>query len=361
MGRSIEYVVPAKLNLFLKVGPASADGFHPLASWFVTVGLFDQLRLSTGGEMDECESGAEAGPPGGVDRPARPEGPGRAGGVGGEPTGGASSAGAGTFPLPAGLALRCDDPSVPTDGRNLVAKAVAALVAANPSAAKLLRGGLTLDLVKKIPSGGGLGGGSADAAAALVGLDRLWNLGLSTTDLATLAGPVGSDVPFFIHALHQPAGGPAPTPSGLCEGRGERFTPLPAPAARWAVLLLPDLAVSTAAAYRRFDDLAPPAGHPPASVPAGLRSVPPERWGDLCAADLLAALENDLEAPAFALAPALSALRRAAERLLNRPVRMSGSGSTLFTLYDHHPGAEAAASACASLGARTVAVAVCPV
>ena len=359
---SLDLAVPAKINLFLKVGPKSADGYHPLASWMVTVGLFDRLRLTVG--RDESESGRGAGPEGGVPMPARPEGPGGVAGgrgLGGEPPGASSGgerlAGAAINPLPAGVSLRCDDPAVPADGRNLIAKAVAALIAASPAAADRLGGGLSIDLEKRIPSGGGLGGGSADAAATLVGLDRLWHLGLPTAALADLAAAVGSDVPVFVHALH--GAGPG---SYFCEGRGERITPLPPPSARWAVLLLPDLSVSTAAAYRRFDDLAPHADVPaPPAAPPRLRDRPMSEWSTLPARDLLAALENDLEPPAFALAPALADLRRAAEDRLNRPFRMSGSGSTLFTLYDGRDEAEAAAVACDQLlGARAVAVALCP-
>ncbi len=356
--RSLDLAVPAKINLFLKVGPRSADGYHPLASWMVTVGLFDRLRLTVG--RDESESGRGAGPAGGVPMPARPEGPGGVAGgrgLGGEPPGASSGgerlAGAAFNPLPAGVSLRCDDPAVPADGRNLIAKAVAALVAASLLAAERLGGGLSIDLQKRIPSGGGLGGGSADAAATLVGLDRLWHLGLSTAALADLAAAVGSDVPVFVHALHGAGSG-----SYFCEGRGERITPLPPPSARWAVLLLPDLSVSTAAAYRRFDDLNQPAGSP--AAPRHLRDRPMSEWSTLPARDLLAALENDLEPPAFALAPALADLRRAAEDRLNRPVRMSGSGSTLFTLYDGRDEAEAAARESDRPSLRPVAVVLGP-
>ena len=296
---AIRLAVPAKINLFLRVGPLAADGFHPLASWMVTVGMFDELRLTSGDSPD-----AEAG-----DRGEHAD-------------------------APAGLVLRCDDRAVPTDGRNLVAKAVSALAAASPAAAERLRErGVTADLMKRIPSGGGLGGGSADAAAALVGLDRLWNLALPLDQLAALGASVGSDVAVFVHALNGPVGGG----SYWCEGRGERVSPLPAPAPRAALLILPPLPVSTPAVYRRFDKLARPT--PPAPSPSTVAA-----WSRLPALDLLNLLENDLEPPAFALAPSLATLRDQAERTLGRPVRMSGSGSTLFTLYDGRPEAEAAAT-----------------
>lgn len=299
-------LAPAKLNLFLSVGPPTPDGFHPLASWFVTVGLSDRLTFRP--------TAAYARGPGGA------------------------------------VTIECDDPSIPTDGRNLVARAADALLAATDAGSPRPRFAVTIE--KGIPHGGGLGGGSSDAAAALVALDRLWSLGLTTGRLAAIGAAVGSDVPFFVHALH------AGRPSALCQGRGEVVTPVPPPRPSAALLILPDLPVPTPAVFRRFDELhgfatESPRPVAPVAPPPGFASVAPDGWVAWPADELLARASNDLESPAFDLHPRLVALRDDAERRLGRPVRMSGSGATLFTLYDEPEQAdEAAASITGAIDAR---------
>ena len=249
---------PAKINLLLRVGPRREDGFHSLLSWFSTVGLADVLELELA--------------PAGVIR------------------------------------LTCDHPQVPCDERNLVIKA-----------ARLLAGhcgtdlGMRAHLQKRIPMGGGLGGGSSNAAAALTGLTRLWNCQAAPDVLDNLAAQLGSDVPFFLHP-----------PSAICRGRGEIITPAPPPTPQAVLLILPAIAMPTPAVYSQFDEMA---------MGTDLQSahLPP---AGLAAMELLPWLVNDLEPPAFALSPELGYLRDRCQAALQRPVRMSGSGSTLFTLYD---------------------------
>ncbi len=282
---SAAVLAPAKINLHLRVGPARADGFHPLLTWMVTVGLADGLTVT---------------------------------------------------PSAGGLAFTCDDPTLPTDGRNLVVKAVAALAARvgrDPAVA--------IHLAKRVPAGGGLGGGSSDAAHALLAVAKLWGLD-DPTLMADVAATVGSDVPFFLYG-----------PSSVCRGRGELVLPVAAPAvARHAVLVLPGLAVSTPAVYRKFDEMGL------GSDTAG--SLGEGAWTFRPAAELMARLVNDLEAPAFALQPALGDLRSRLERDLGRPVRMSGSGSTLFTLFDDPASAAHAAAGVTAGGVRAVAVPLAP-
>ena len=120
------------------------------------------------------------------------------------------------------------------------------------------------------------------------------------------------------------------------------------------MLVLPDVAMPTADVYRRFDAMG--LGNP-ADV-----DVEPDwpAWAALPATDLLPRLVNDLEPPAFALRPDLADLRASLEESLARPVRMSGSGSTLFTLFDTAGGADAAAAAVRAAGTRAVATDLCP-
>jgi 4-diphosphocytidyl-2-C-methyl-D-erythritol kinase len=270
-------LAPAKLNLYLRVGPRNDDGFHPLMTWMVTIGLFDTLNIERGAQ----------------------------------------------------LRFTCDDPSLPCDGRNLVVRAVDALVQQrNPAGADPEeRLPLQIHLQKGIPHGSGLGGGSSDAASAILAANELLELKLPHQRLSQVAASVGSDVPFFLYG-----------PSSVCTGRGEIVQPVAAPAPAWAVVVLPTIALSTAAVYRRFDELN-------AAKQGGVGEDQPD-WQELAglsAAALLPRLVNDLESAAFDLEPSLAALRSDIEQSLQRPVRMSGSGSSLFTLYDEEPQAQSAA------------------
>ena len=311
---AMQLLVPAKINLHLRVGPRRPDGFHSLLSWMTTVGLFDKLRLETKSTAEEEN--------------LRPEG-----------------AGNGTGPddvsregPTARVALECNLPGLPCDERNLVVKIALALGDELRSASSGVRIiGSTGDvphparragrpvrvtplhavLEKKIPVGAGLGGGSSDGARALLGLNQLWEAGWAADDLSAFAARFGSDLSFFIYG-----------PSSICQGRGEIVTPLTRPAPRWAALVLPRISMPTADVYRRFDQM-------------GLGrdrdiEVQPDwnAWTQLDSQSLLTHLINDLEAPAFNIAPQLGNLRERVEDLLGRPVRMSGSGSSLFTLFD---------------------------
>jgi 4-diphosphocytidyl-2-C-methyl-D-erythritol kinase len=278
---------PAKINLHLRVGPPRVDGFHPLLTWMTTVGLFDQLTLTNAAN-------------------------------------------------PGTLEMTCSNPSLPCDDRNLVIKA-----------AKLLRQNRTdsvaIHLEKQIPHGGGLGGGSSDAAFTLLALNQFWKLGKSMEQLAADAARLGSDIPFFLFG-----------PSSICTGRGEVVKPIAAPSrAKWALLILPELSMPTPAVYRQFDAM---------KLGSDVESQADwNQWAALSSQELLPKLVNDLEAPAFAIQPRLASLRASIEETLDQPVRMSGSGSSLFTLYDDHAEAEQAVKIVTDRhGQKTIAVEMAP-
>ena len=325
-------LAPAKINLHLRVGPRREDGFHPLVSWFTTIGLFDSLVL----EENEARGGFPS-----------PAGAGR--GQAGEDAGTAAE-----------VALLCDLPGLPCDERNLVvkiARAFAEAVRSESGAARAIGSatthaggpghvsGIRATLQKRIPVGAGLGGGSSDAARTLMGLNRLWRMGRAADDLSAFAARFGSDLPFFFHG-----------PSSICRGRGEKVMPVPRPAARWAVLVMPRLAMPTADVYRRFDAMG-------LGRERDLTDEPDWRtWTTLSSEDLLPRLVNDLEPAAFELVPELSALRARIEENLGRAVRMSGSGSSLFTLIDDESAAqEAAAHIERDTRERALAVEVSPI
>lgn len=300
--QSLQLLAPAKVNLILRVGPRRADGFHPILTWMCTVRLFDKLILESTTRRGE-------------------------------------------------ISLRCDDPTLPADQTNLVHKA-ASVLSSELASEGLAPAGVRMTLQKTVPMGAGLGGGSSDAARAIQGLARLWDVRWPIARLRDLSARLGSDIPFFFHA-----------PSALCEGRGEIIRPVPSPSVRWCVLILPGIHMPTPAVYRRFDEL-----------DAADRSIWDEDrcgqpdWQALATMDswkLLEHLVNDLEAPAFDLRPDLADLRRTIETVLSRPVRMSGSGSALFTLFDSRSEADAAAHRLAgdsaSPGLRVISTELAPV
>jgi len=255
---------PAKINLHLRVGPLAVDGFHPLLTWMCTIGLYDTMEMTA------------------TDEP--------------------------------GIRLKCDRPDVPIDESNLIIRAARAL---SPNL------GADVSLQKQIPLGGGLGGGSSNAAFALLGFNKLWNLNLLKAQLTKIASQLGSDVPFFLHG-----------PSSICTGRGQHVMPIPRPAAKYAVLFFPEFSISTPAVYKRFDEM---------KLGLAEATHPRDDWTiltELPTSDLLNILINDLETPAISLHPKLGQLRYRLEQAISRRVIMSGSGSTLFTLSDNKDDAE---------------------
>ena len=308
---------PAKINLHLRVGPRRADGFHPLLTWMTTVALFDTLTFVRRRRGDSADSSDSPSPP---QRDAQ------------------------------WFVLSCDRPDLPAGSDNLVVKAATALADAisrdgegsTGRSERLDR--VSAFLAKRIPSGAGLGGGSSDAAATLIGLAALWKLKWSAARLSAIAAGLGSDVPFFLSG-----------PSSVCTGRGEIVRPVAPPDMKWATLVLPTFAMPTPAVYRRFDEMNLGRDENVAAEEDWLA------WSKLSAAELMPRLVNDMEPAAFSLRPELGELRAKLERELSQVVRMSGSGSSLFTLFDDADEARSAADAIRyAFRIRTEAVALAP-
>ena len=262
---SITVRAPAKINLHLGVGAVRADGFHPLDTVYQAIGLYDDLTVRS----DEGW---------GIDVRA------------------AAYVASGALPPP---------------GLNIVdraARLLADLHGLDPVGA--------VDIYKDIPVAGGMAGGSADAAAALVALDRLWQVGTSDDDLLRLAAALGSDVPFAL------LGG-----SAHGTGRGEVVRQVPDAGTWWWVLVPSAEGLSTPEVYRRFDALNDDPDPLPLSSTVVLAAL---AAGDPHA--LAAALHNDLQAAALDLRPDLGDLLEAGERAGALRGLVSGSGPTVVFL-----------------------------
>lgn len=181
----------AKINLSLDITGIREDGYHLLSTIMQSVSLHDTLSF------EKCEN--------------------------------------------EGIFITCDDDTIPTDGKNIVYKAAAKLF---DSSEKKISNGVKIHLEKKIPHGAGLGGGSADAAATLIALNKLYDLGFSKKELLKIGVRVGADVPFCLN------GGTI-----LCEGIGEKLTPL-IPLINFHAIIIKSEALSpTETAYKRFDSM----------------------------------------------------------------------------------------------------------
>jgi 4-diphosphocytidyl-2-C-methyl-D-erythritol kinase len=247
---------PAKVNLFLEVLHKRPDGYHELATLMLAVTWCDSLELAPGAD--------------------------------------------------ATVGLECDAADLSTGPDNLVVKA-AALLQQRCGAAR----GAAIRLRKRIPMAAGLAGGSSDAAAALVGLNLLWDLRLTTAELIELATQLGSDVPFFL------AG-----PAAWCTGRGERVEPLTLGRPLDLVLACPPVGLSTA---RVFGQLQVP--DQPVDGTALRQAV---TAGDVEA--IARRLHNRLQATAESICPEVAQLRHHLADLGPAGQLMTGSGSTMFAL-----------------------------
>ncbi len=247
----MQLLAPAKINLSFEIKGRRADGFHEIETLMAPITLTDRLTIERAGDDNE-------------------------------------------------IRFSCDDPSLPGADDNLVVRA-----------AKLFRErtkithGIALALEKKIPHGAGLGGGSSDAASALLGLNELFDAGLSPDLLMKLAAELGSDVPFFI--AHSPA---------ICRSRGEIVEPITLETKFRLLLLKPDFGVPTPWAYGRWKDSR---GLP------GIDYSPQEFVG--------IRFLNDLERPVFEKFVFLARLKTWLRQQPEVAVAlMSGSGSTMFAV-----------------------------
>jgi 4-diphosphocytidyl-2-C-methyl-D-erythritol kinase len=213
---------------------------------------------------------------------------------------------------PGAFGIECDDPTLPVDRRNLVWKAASVLW----RTAGRRRGELPRDVViglrKRIPQLAGLGGGSADAAVALLGLSRVWDLDVDMPTLSRLASSIGSDVPFFL------VGG---TALGL--GRGDDIYPLTDLPRTHVVIVRPPFGVSTAEAYGWYDNEGRGRVREPARRPL------PGRWPDWAMN-----LRNDLEPPVMRHHPTIRRIKHLLLEAGAVSAAMSGSGSAVFGLFE---------------------------
>jgi 4-diphosphocytidyl-2-C-methyl-D-erythritol kinase len=239
---------PAKVNLTLRVLGRRVDGFHEIETLMVPITLADRLVINLRADSD--------------------------------------------------IRLTCSDPSVPSDASNLGHRATAAF--AKHTGMKF---GVDIHIEKNIPHGAGLGGGSSDAAAVLVALDRLLATKMTTEELERLAATLGSDIPFFIRS--QPA---------ICRGRGEIIEPFEGLPPADILLVKPPFPIPTPWAYQAWAN----SEKPSATFQQFHGSI---------------SLVNDLEAPVFSkylLLPVLKSALRAHPAV--SAAMMSGSGSTIFAI-----------------------------
>ncbi|MEU0892899.1 4-(cytidine 5'-diphospho)-2-C-methyl-D-erythritol kinase [Streptomyces massasporeus] len=289
---SVTVRVPAKVNVQLAVGAARPDGFHDLANVFLAVGLYDEITVTPADE----------------------------------------------------LRVTCDGPDadqVPLDRTNLAARAAEALAERYGRSPEV-----HLHIAKDIPVAGGMAGGSADGAGALVACDALWGTNASRDELLEICAELGSDVPFSL------VGGAA-----LGIGRGEQLTPLETGGTFHWVFAMAGRGLSTPAVFREFDRLG-----------EGTDIPEPVASGELLAAlakgdpdALAAAVSNDLQPAALSLFPELAGTLAAGRAAGALTALVSGSGpTTAFLARDPESAAAVAQALLASGTCRTVRTASGP-
>jgi 4-diphosphocytidyl-2-C-methyl-D-erythritol kinase len=208
------------------------------------------------------------------------------------------------------LSLACDDPRVPGDETNLALRAARRL----HEATGVRDRGADIALEKRIPPGAGLGGGSSNAATVLMLLNDLWETGLPPAELAAIGAEIGSDVPLFFHS-----------PLCIVRGRGELVEDVRRTLPGWVVLIMPKIHSVTRDVYAAWDQLKSRPRRPsPVEVLREAHS----------AAALMPHVFNDLEAAAFHVTPELAAVSEQLSLLADGPVRMTGSGSAFFRLFN---------------------------
>ncbi|WP_084105943.1 4-(cytidine 5'-diphospho)-2-C-methyl-D-erythritol kinase [Demequina sp. NBRC 110056] len=272
MTRSVTVRAPGKVNLQLSVGPVREDGYHPLATVFQAVDLYETVTATP--REDERI----------------------------------------TVTVRAARGASIDVDSVPLDDTNIAVRAAEALRAEFG-----ITEGVDLEIVKGVPVAGGMAGGSADAAAALLACAEAWDLGVSRTQLDEVAATLGADVPFILHGH---------TAVGL--GRGDEITPAMTRGEYHWVLATQSEGLSTPAVYGEFDRMIEE-GRVPAEEPricdelmVALRAGDAEALGDV--------LINDLQPAALRLAPHLRSVMEQALEAEALGVMVSGSGPTVAAL-----------------------------
>ncbi|MER6468969.1 4-(cytidine 5'-diphospho)-2-C-methyl-D-erythritol kinase [Streptomyces collinus] len=289
---SVTVRVPAKVNVQLAVGAARPDGFHDLANVFLAVGLYDEVTVTPADE----------------------------------------------------LRVTCEGPDadqVPLDRTNLAARAAIAL-----AERRGIEPAVHLHITKDIPVAGGMAGGSADGAGALLACDALWGTGASRAELLAICAELGSDVPFSL------VGGAA-----LGTGRGERLTALEVGGTFHWVFAMAGRGLSTPAVFREFDRMAEGREIPEPEASAELLDALAK--GDPDA--LAAAVSNDLQPAALSLFPELADTLAAGRDAGALTALVSGSGpTTAFLARDPESAAKIADALLTSGTCRTVRTATAP-
>jgi 4-diphosphocytidyl-2-C-methyl-D-erythritol kinase len=282
----IRILAPAKVNLTLRVLGKRQDGYHDLESLVQKISLYDRITIEYKAEP--------------------------------------------------GIRLTCTDPSLPTGPDNLAHRAALLLTENSGISDK----GITIHLEKGIPNGAGLGGGSSDAAAVLMGINSFFKLSRTRAQLAELAQEIGSDVPLFLY----------PSPS-VISGRGERVEPSPVLINAFFVLVFPGFGVSTKWAYSNFRLTKAPDKYTISGLYRTTRgALPPEQWRDL--------LVNDLEEAVTIRHPEIGRCREELLRVGADASLMSGSGSAVFGLFRDRKSAVQAATLLAEDGTQIIKVAL---
>ena len=251
---------PAKINLFLKVNYKRPDGYHDITTVFERINLFDDIILKDNVQNQN-------------------------------------------------VIIACDCLEVPLDHKNIAFQA--ALLFKEKFNIKR---GINIHITKRIPVAAGLGGGSSDAAATLLGLNKLWNLGLSIQDLLPLAEQLGSDVPFFLYDV----------PLALGRQRGNKIEPLCFDKTLWHVLVASEVQLYSSRIYQGINlELTRKSADAKIFI-SHLKSHNLDKIGQL--------LANDLEEVIFNFQPQLKSLKKRLKDLGSSGVMVSGSGPTVFGL-----------------------------
>jgi 4-diphosphocytidyl-2-C-methyl-D-erythritol kinase len=258
----ITVFAPAKINVTLRILDRRPDGFHNLWSIMQTVALEDEVQIRLRADRQD-------------------------------------------------IRLRCDSTQLAADQSNLVYRAAAEVLERAQHAI-----GLDIELRKRIPMGAGLGGGSSDAAATIIGLNHLLRLKWSPTQMADVGQSLGSDVPFFLFA-----------PSAFVAGRGESVRSVVIEDVRWVVLVNPRFGVNTKWAYQEL------AATRTAVTPLSKVQRELDRQSRVSWLQLNAAAENDFEAPVFASHEGLREIKRTLQAQGAEIALLSGSGATVFGVF----------------------------
>ncbi|HSF69599.1 MAG TPA: 4-(cytidine 5'-diphospho)-2-C-methyl-D-erythritol kinase [Nitrospira sp.] len=262
---------PAKINLILRILDRRHDGYHNLWSIMHTVALEDEVKIRV-------------------------------------------------ISSQSGIRLTCDDKRLAVDRTNLVWKAASAVLDQARSSM-----GLDIDLCKRIPMGAGLGGGSSNAAATILALNQLLNLGWSTARMGEIGQALGSDVAFFLFA-----------PSAIVSGRGETVRPIIIQGRRWVVLAKPEFGIETKWAYQEL------AATRPEVRPLSTDHLRIDRGSEVTWKELTDRAENDFEMPVFAKHPSLGRIKRTLLDMGAHCALLSGSGATVFGLFEDESSARRA-------------------